>query len=102
MNFTQEVIIAAKAPAAADRLVVTAMYVKLAPSGLISVVLPALKPNQPSQRMNTPKAAIGMLCPGIGIVFPFRYFPIRGPRTIAPAKAHQPPIECTTVDPAKS
>src|SRR5258708_2660717 len=32
----------------------------------------------------------------------FPYFPMRGPRTIAPARAATPPTICTTEDPAKS
>ena len=31
-----------------------------------------------------------------------KVFPILGPKTMAPASAAQPPMECTTVDPAKS
>ena len=39
--------------------------------------------------------------PGIGMVLPSLYLPIRGPRISAPARAAQPPTECTTVEPAK-
>lgn len=64
---------------------------------------PALNPNHPNQRMNTPRTAIGMEWPGIGRGAPSGpYFPSRGPRNIAPMSAAQPPVECTTVEPAKS
>ena len=55
----QTVIIAAIAPAAAAKLVVTAITAMLIFVPL--VVLPALKPNQPNHNMNTPKAAMGIL-----------------------------------------
>ena len=68
-----------------------------------AVVEPALKPNHPSQRMKTPSAASGRLWPGMARGVPSAaYLPARGPRTSAPAKAAQPPTECTTVEPAKS
>ena len=42
---------------------------------------PALKPNQPNQRMNTPITAYPMLWPGIARGLPSSpYLPIRGPR----------------------
>ena len=59
MNQTQDATIALTAPAAAERLVVTAMKAKLPPP--TAVVLPGLKPNHPSHKINTPKAANGML-----------------------------------------
>jgi hypothetical protein len=44
-----------------------------------------------------------MLCPKIGLMEPsLRYLPIRDPRSSTPARAAQPPTECTTVEPAKS
>ena len=52
------------APAAAARLVLTKI---MAMSLLAAVVEPGLKPNHPSQRMKTPRAASGMLWPRIGL-----------------------------------
>ncbi len=64
---------------------------------------PPLNPNQPSQSRNTPIVTSGMLCPMIGLMLPpLTYLPIRGPRMITPARAPQPPTECTSVEPAKS
>src|SRR2546425_8574797 len=66
-------------------------------------VLPGLNPNQPKARMKQPRAAIGMLWPGIGLAEPsLLYLPIRAPRTIAPASAVTPPTMWTTEEPAKS
>ena len=99
-NFTHAVIIAKTAPAAAARLVFTAIR---AVEVLAAVVEPGLKPNQPNQRMKTPSVARGMLWPGIAVGLPsFVYLPRRGPRQMAPARAAHPPIEWTTVEPAKS
>ena len=54
------------APAAAAKLVLT----KIRAMDLSAVVVePGLNPNQPSHRMNTPRAASGMLWPGIGLHF---------------------------------
>src|SRR6056297_290624 len=64
---------------------------------------PPLKPNHPSHRMNVPSVASARFEPGMGLTLPsLPYLPRRGPRTIAPASAAQPPTECTTVEPAKS
>ena len=66
-------------------------------------MLPGLKPNQPKARMNVPRIARIWLWPGIVLAEPsLLYLPIRGPSTIAPARAHQPPTEWTTPEPAKS
>ena len=71
--------------------------------GMTAVVDPGLKPNQPNQRINTPRPAMGILCPGMARALPSAvYLPKRGPTTSAPARAIQPPTECTTVEPAKS
>ena len=44
--------------------------------------------------MNTPSAPNVKLCPGIAFGFPsLSYFPILGPKIVAPIKAHQPPTE---------
>ena len=68
-----------------------------------AMVEPGLNPNQPSQRISTPSAAEVMLWPGIGWTLPsLPYLPMRGPSTMTPASAAQPPTECTTVEPAKS
>ena len=91
-------------PAAAAMFV----FAKIRPTSVMSPTVPAanceppLKPNQPSHRMNVPSVASARLEPGIGFVLPSLYLPIRGPSTMAPAKAAQPPTECTTVEPAKS
>src|SRR5574344_276226 len=64
---------------------------------------PGLKPNQPNHRMKPPSAPKVRLWPGMATDSPdLVYFPILGPRAIAPAIAMNPPQECTTVDPAKS
>ncbi len=63
----------------------------------------ALKPNQPNSRMKQPSMAIGMWCPGNVLAEPsLLYLPMRGPRTIAPARPATPPTAWTTPDPAKS
>ena len=62
-----------------------------------------LKPNQQNQRINTPSAAKVRLCPRIARGFPsLPYFPIRGPKILAPINAQTPPTICTAVEPAKS
>jgi len=72
-------------------------------SGSAFIVEPGLNPNQPSHKTNRPITATDMLWPGIGLTLPFApYLPKRGPSTITPARAAQPPTECTTVEPAKS
>src|SRR5690606_12601541 len=64
---------------------------------------PGLNPNQPTQRMNTPRIANGMVWAGIarGLAFA-SYLPMRGPRKIAPIRAAMPPVMWTMPDPAKS
>ena len=70
---------------------------------MIDRVEQGLKPYQPNHRIRPPTTAIVRSC---GIMGPppsrLNLRPSRGPRTIAPAIATQPPIECTTVEPAKS
>ena len=64
---------------------------------------PPLKPNQPSHRMNAPSVASGIDEPGKDVTEPSSLKrPVRAPMTIAPARAAQPPVECTKVEPAKS
>ena len=67
------------------------------------MVEPGLKPNQPSHRTNRPMTARDMLWPGMARGLPsLPYLPMRGPRSMAPASADQPPREWTTASPAKS
>ncbi len=87
----QEVTIAPMAPAAAARLVTTAITASDPPS--MAVVLPGLNPNHPSHKIKTPSVAMAILCPRIGCATPFLYLPIRAPSTMAPARAAQPPTE---------
>ena len=78
------------------------------PSCSTEVAAAPLKPYQPSQRMNTPRAPIGRLCPGkalTDVIFPLLSlpnFPIRGPRKAAPIRAQSPPTICMQFEPAKS
>ena len=63
----------------------------------------ALKPNQPNSRMNVPSMAIGMWWPGRARGVPSApNLPMRGPSTLAPARAATPPTAWTTPLPAKS
>ena len=87
-------------PAAAASDVVTKTRDTSAGSALSTD--PPLNPYQPSHSRNTPIVASGMLCPATGRILPSTYLPRRGPSTITPASAAQPPTECTRVDPAKS
>src|SRR5437763_12986568 len=66
-------------------------------------VEPGLNPYQPNQRITPPIAPTVRSWAGIGPP-PSRlnFRPIRGPSTIAPAMAIDPPTVCTTVEPAKS
>ena len=70
---------------------------------MIESVEHGLKPYQPNQRIKPPMTAIVRSCGSIGPP-PSRLNlrPSRGPSMIAPAIATHPPIECTTVEPAKS
>jgi hypothetical protein len=56
-NLIQDVNMARTAPVVATRWVLTKI---MAMSLLAAVVDPGLKPNQPNQRINTPRAASGM------------------------------------------
>ena len=86
---------------AAATLVVTKMWEMATASR--AMVDPGLKPNHPSQSTKTPSTVSAMLCPGVARGFPSApYLPMRGPITMAPASAAQPPTACTTVEPAKS
>jgi hypothetical protein len=93
-----------RAPAAAAMFVLAKMRdtSETSPTVPIASCEPPLKPNQPSHRMNVPSVASARFEPGIGLTLPSLYLPRRGPSTITPARAAQPPTECTTVEPAKS
>jgi hypothetical protein len=88
-NKRRVVMLEVTTPAAAARLVVTAIWAMRPGSDV-----PGLKPNHPSQRIKPPRVTMAMLWPGIGFIFPEEsYFPIRGPRTMIPASPAQPPTE---------
>src|SRR5688572_28228951 len=71
--------------------------------GSAAIVEPGLNPNQPSHNTRHPMNADVKLCGGIGFTLPSApYLPSLGPSTSTPAKAAQPPMLCTTVEPAKS
>ena len=92
--------IAPTAPAAPARCVLNTI---LPMSADAATVLPPLKPNQPSHRMKPPSATEVRLWPGIMRAVPSApKRPSRGCTTSSAASAHQPPTECTTVEPAKS
>src|SRR6267143_116531 len=90
-------------PAAHAASVVFAATRPIPSKSIAESVLPGLKPYQPNQRMRPPLTAIVKSCGSIGAP-PSRLNlrPSRGPRTIEPASAMNPPIVCTTVEPAKS
>ena len=61
-------------------------------SPVIDTVEQPLKPNQQNQRMKQPRAPSVNECPGIALGFPLAsYFPILGPKNIAPINAATPP-----------
>src|ERR1039458_9076108 len=65
-------------------------------------VEPVLNPNQPKKSTRQPMMAMGMWCPGIALGVPsLRYFPIRGPSALAPARAETPPTKSTTEEKRK-
>ena len=99
---SSQAVIDAEIAAAAPAVLVATAIRPIAPASA-AIVLPGLKPNQPNHNTKTPIVAEVMLCPGIGRTFPsLLYLPMRGPKTMIPANAAQPPTECTTVEPAKS
>ncbi len=101
LNIALAVKIAAIPPAAAAALVVQVIRAILSASA--AMVLPGLNPNQPSHRMNTPRATRIRLWPGMAFGLPLEsYLPIRGPRANEPTNASQAPTLWTTVEPAKS
>src|SRR6478609_7500829 len=96
------IIIAAIPPVHAANVVFVATRATPALS-MIESVEAGLKPYQPNQRMRPPMTAMVRSCGGIGPP-PSRLNlrPSLGPSMMAPAIATHPPIECTTVEPAKS
>src|SRR5262245_56236872 len=92
---------AVTAPAHAESRVLTAT-IEMRRS-VLPKVEPGLNPIHPNKRMRVPMTAYPRLWPGNARTLPsFLYFPIRGPRIMASASAIQPPVACTTPDPAKS
>src|SRR6185436_522180 len=94
--------IAARPPVHAASVV----FVATRPTPALSIseiVEEGLNPYQPNQRIRPPMTAMVRSCGGIGPP-PSRLNrrPNLGPSMIAPAIATHPPIECTTVEPAKS
>ena len=88
-------------PPAAPSIVTTATSARR-PS-VIPSVEPALKPNQPKNRMSTPRPTSGIECPGITRGLPSGpYLSLRGPSSSSAARAPVAPIRCTAVEPAKS
>src|SRR6185369_2045644 len=82
------------------------VFVATRPTPALSMrdnVDPGLNPYQPNQRIKPPITAMVRSCGGMGPP-PSRLNlrPNLGPSMMAPAIATQPPIEWTTVEPAKS
>jgi hypothetical protein len=92
---------AATAPAHADSNVFTATTEMR--RSVLPKVEPGLKPIQPNSNTSVPMTAYPRLWPGKARMVPSRrYLPMRGPRIIAKARPIQPPVACTTPEPAKS
>mmetsp|Transcript_33978 Transcript_33978/g.88619 ORF Transcript_33978/g.88619 Transcript_33978/m.88619 type:complete len:200 (+) Transcript_33978:3836-4435(+) len=72
------------------------------PPGFSIETVPQLKPYQPNNRMNVPRTMKGTLCGANCDTSASENLPSRGPAIIAPLKAPEPPVTCTTVAPAKS
>ena len=91
--FTHVKIIHTTVATAGEIVVVT----KIDPNCSIDVAAAPLNPYHPSQRINTPNAPSGILCPGNAftfVIFPslsFVNLPIRGPKNFAPISADNPP-----------
>src|SRR5215813_3095064 len=94
--------IAARPPVQAASVV----FVATRPTPALSMsesVEHGLNPYHPNHRIRPPITAMVRSCGGIGpppSLLNLR--PSRGPSMIAPAIATHPPMECTTVEPAKS
>jgi hypothetical protein len=90
-------------PAPASIVATATMPMRRLPEPLAPSVEPGLKPNQPNARMKVPMAAMFRLWPGKTLEEPsLLYLPRRGPNTIAPPRAANPPTIWTTPEPAKS
>ena len=91
--FTHVKIIHTTVATAGEIVVVT----KIDPNCSIDVAAAPLNPYHTSQRINTPNAPSGMLCPGNAftfVIFPslsFVNLPIRGHKNFAPISADNPP-----------
>src|SRR5215831_10244741 len=92
----------AERPAAQAASVVLAAIRPIPSKSIAESVLPGLKPYQPNHRMKPPTVAIVRSCGSIGPP-PSRLNrrPMRGPSTIAPARATKPPMLWTTVGPPR-
>ena len=96
---------AAITPAAAARFVFTITTdIATASTALPSANCePALNPNHPNHSMNTPSVTDVTFDGDVGFTEPSRRnLPRRGPTMMMPARAAQPPVLCTMVEPAKS
>ena len=93
---------AARPPVQAARVVLAEMR-PMPPKSIADSDEPGLKPYQPNHRRNPPMTATVRSCGSMGPP-PSRLNlrPILGPSMMPPARAIHPPIECTTVEPAKS
>ena len=98
-------ITAASSPLAAARLVLAkTLLITTASTGVARANCePPLNPNQPSHRIKTPRVTTSTLEGGVAFTLPSgRNLPRRGPTTSRAASAADPPVTCTTVEPAKS
>ena len=90
-------------PAAQAASVVLAATRPMPSKSIAESVLPGLNPYQPNHRISPPLTAMVKSCGNMGAPpSRLKVRPRRGPSTIAPARAMNPPMVCTTVDPAKS
>ena len=85
----QQIIVELIIAAAAAVFVVTATCAIAL--GSAAIVEPGLNPNHPNHNMNVPIVASDRLCPGIALMWPLSYLPIRGPSITTPASAAHPP-----------
>src|SRR5271168_3813802 len=92
-----------ESPAAQAASVVLVATRPMPTKSIAESVLPGLNPYQPNHKIRPPEQAIVKSC---GIMGPppsrLNLRPRRGPRTMEPASAMNPPMLCTTVEPAKS
>ena len=96
---------AVSTPVAAARFVLVTITLTATASAALprASCEPPLKPRKPNQMMNTPSVTAGTLDGGVASTLPsLRNLFRRAPTITAPASAAQPPVECTTVEPAKS